>query len=77
MEAIGLLAGGIAHDFNNLLTVINGYCEMVLSDPSLGDDARQMLSEVSARRANARPLLTRQSCSRSAAARSPNGAACI
>ncbi|MEW6544324.1 MAG: PAS domain-containing protein [Nitrospirota bacterium] len=32
MEAIGRLAGGIAHDFNNLLTVINGYCQLLLSD---------------------------------------------
>ncbi|MFN3322514.1 MAG: ATP-binding protein [Bryobacteraceae bacterium] len=34
MEAIGRLAGGIAHDFNNLLTVINGYAEVLLRNPS-------------------------------------------
>ena len=31
MQAIGQLAGGIAHDFNNLLTVINGYCDLLLT----------------------------------------------
>ncbi len=36
LETVGRLAGGIAHDFNNLLTVINGYCDLLLSrvDPS-------------------------------------------
>jgi two-component system, chemotaxis family, CheB/CheR fusion protein len=31
LEAIGRLAGGIAHDFNNLLTIVNGYCEALIS----------------------------------------------
>jgi len=31
MEAIGRLAGGIAHDFNNQLTIVQGYCELLLS----------------------------------------------
>jgi signal transduction histidine kinase len=34
MDAVGNLAGGIAHDFNNLLTAINGYAEMLRSDPA-------------------------------------------
>ncbi len=34
MEAIGRFAGGIAHDFNNLLTVINGYCQLLLTEPN-------------------------------------------
>ncbi len=39
MEAIGQLAGGIAHDFNNLLTVINGYCELLLTQLPPDDPA--------------------------------------
>lgn len=32
MDALCQFAGGIAHDFNNLLTVINGYCQLLLSE---------------------------------------------
>ncbi len=46
MESIGHLAGGIAHDFNNLLTVINGYTELLLSDPSLSEFNRENISEI-------------------------------
>ena len=46
MEAVGRLAGGIAHDFNNLLTVINGYCDLILSDLDVEDAKRPLITEV-------------------------------
>ena len=59
MDAIGRLAGGVAHDFNNLLTVINGYADILLEDPSAGESEREMLSEI--RKAGSRASsLTRQ-----------------
>ncbi len=48
MEAIGRFAGGIAHDFNNLLTVINGYCQLLLTETQLTDSGREYLNEVHA-----------------------------
>ncbi len=48
MESLGALAGGIAHDFNNLLTVIGGHCELLKTDATLSETARESLGEISA-----------------------------
>jgi PAS domain S-box-containing protein len=59
MEAVGRLAGGIAHDFNNMLTAINGYSEILLAMPEMGEDVRDAVTTINeaGRRAAA---LTRQ-----------------
>ena len=59
IDALGKLAGGVAHDFNNLLTVINGYCDKLLSAQQHGDSSWEMLNEI--RKAGERSAaLTRQ-----------------
>jgi PAS domain S-box-containing protein len=46
MEAIGHLSGGVAHDFNNLLSVINGYSQLLVSDPDLNASNREQIQEI-------------------------------
>ena len=58
MESIGTLAAGVAHDFNNLITVIKGYSQLVMEDPS-APSARPQLQEIDAA-ANKAESLTRQ-----------------
>ncbi len=46
MEAIGTMAGGVAHDFNNMLSVILGYTELTLRNPSCDEKCKKNLGHV-------------------------------
>ncbi len=59
MEAIGTLAGGIAHDFNNILAAIIGYAELLLTDISPGDPARNKVMTIFRAGERARDLVSR------------------
>ena len=46
MEALGQLSGGVAHDFKNLLSIINGYSQMLVSNPDLKASVREQIQEI-------------------------------
>ena len=46
MDAVGRLAGGVSHDFSNILTVINGYCDVILSGLHPADPLREKIEEI-------------------------------
>jgi two-component system cell cycle sensor histidine kinase/response regulator CckA len=48
LEAVGRLAGGIAHDFNNLLSVVIGYGDLVLRDPTLSAVSQEAVTAIRA-----------------------------
>lgn len=48
MDAVGQLAGGIAHDFNNLLCVIQGYTDLVRTNPDATPEILSDLDQIAA-----------------------------
>ena len=46
LESVGQLPAGVAHDFNNLLTVITGYANMLLVEPSLDEALHGEVEEI-------------------------------
>jgi signal transduction histidine kinase len=48
LAAIGRLAAGVAHEVGNPLAAIVGYTELLLDEPELGDEPRDLLERVQA-----------------------------
>lgn len=46
LAGIGRVVGGVAHEFNNLLTAVQGYAQLLESDPSLDDEQRESVTEI-------------------------------
>jgi two-component system cell cycle sensor histidine kinase/response regulator CckA len=48
MEAVGALAGGVAHEVNNMMSVVLGFSDFILHDPSMPEerlaDVRQIIT---------------------------------
>lgn len=46
MAVIGRVVGGVAHEFNNLLTAVQGYAQLLESDPALDAEQRENVAEI-------------------------------
>jgi PAS domain S-box-containing protein len=45
-EAMGVLAGGVAHEVNNMMAVVLGFCDCLLENPRLPEDAHADVREI-------------------------------
>jgi PAS domain S-box-containing protein len=45
-ESMGVLAGGVAHEVNNMMAVVLGFCDCLLEDPRLPEDAHADVREI-------------------------------
>lgn len=44
--AVRTLAGGVAHEINNMMTVVLGFCEFLVADPTMADERRADAREI-------------------------------